>query len=105
MKIRIIICLFTVYCNPTFSQTLGTDQTIAPIYYNLSTIEGIKSIAKISLKTLKVVRIFKNFVLSEIVGVNTKNDADIMLMMMLLRFKRRQMKFIPFQKIRYIILF
>jgi hypothetical protein len=50
MKIRIIICLFTVYTAILrFLKLLGTDQTIAPIYYNLSTIEGIKSIAKISL--------------------------------------------------------
>jgi hypothetical protein len=59
MKIR-IICLFTVYCNPTFSQTFwGTDQTIAPIYYNLSTIEGNKKYSQDFFKTLKVVRIFK----------------------------------------------
>jgi hypothetical protein len=74
MKIRIIICLFTVYCNPTFSQTFGgTDQTIAPIYYNLSTIEGNKKYSQDFFKNIEgSPYLFKNFVLSEIVGVNTK---------------------------------
>ena len=74
MKIRIIICLFIAYCNPTFSQTFGgTDQTIAPIYYNLSTIEGNKKYTQAFFKDVEgSPYIFKNFVLSEIVGVKTK---------------------------------
>ena len=74
MKKKIIICLFIAYCFPAFSQTFGgTDQTIAPIYFNLSTIEGNKKYTQSFFKDVEgSPYIFKNFVLSEIVGVKTK---------------------------------
>lgn len=74
MKKRIIICLLVVYGNFTFSQTFGgTDQTIAPIYYNLSTIEGNKKFTNAFFKDVEgTPYIFKDFVLSEIVGVKAK---------------------------------
>ena len=74
MKKTIILCLFVVSGNLTFSQTFGgTDQTIAPIYYNLSTIDGNKKFINAFFKDVEgTPYIFKDFVQSEIVGVKSK---------------------------------
>ena len=74
MKKTIILCLFVVSGNLTFSQTFGgTDQTIAPIYYNLSTFESNKKFINAYFKDIEgTPYIFKDFVQSEIVGVKSK---------------------------------
>lgn len=47
MKKRMLVFLFMASCVPMFSQNFGgTDQINAPIYYNLSTIEGNKKYAQ-----------------------------------------------------------
>lgn len=74
MKKIIFISFCMGYCISMLSQTFGgTDQTIIPIYNNLSTIEGNKKYTQDFYKDVEGnPYIFKNFVLSEIVGVKTK---------------------------------
>lgn len=74
MKKTIVLCLFVLCGNLTFSQTFGgTDQTIAPVYYNLSTFESNKKFVNSYFKDIEGnPYIFKDFVQSEIVGVKSK---------------------------------
>jgi hypothetical protein len=53
MKIRIIICLFTVYCNPTFSQTFGNRSNNCTNLLYLSTIEGNKKYSQDFFKNIE----------------------------------------------------
>jgi hypothetical protein len=74
MKKTIILSIFIFCGNITFSQTFGgTDQTIAPVYYNLSTFESNKKFINSYFKDIVGnPYIFKDFVQSEIVGVKSK---------------------------------
>jgi hypothetical protein len=74
MKKTIILSLFVLSGNLTFSQTFGgTDQTIAPIYYNLSTFESNKKFINAYFRDIEgTPYIFKDFVQSEIVGIKSK---------------------------------
>lgn len=74
MKKNTLVFLLLVVGSYCHSQTFGgTDQTIAPIYYNLSTIEANKNYRSAFFKDVEgTPYIFKDFVLSEIEGVKSK---------------------------------
>ncbi|MEM0576016.1 hypothetical protein [Flavobacterium polysaccharolyticum] len=74
MKPNALICLFIIISNFSFAQTLGgTDQNIAPIYYNLSVIQANKDYRATFFKDIEgTPYIYKEFVPSEIEGVKSK---------------------------------
>lgn len=74
MKINTLAFLLLFIGNYCSSQTFGgTDQTIAPVYFNLSTIEANKNYRSTFFKDVEgSPYIYKDFVLSEIEGIKSK---------------------------------
>jgi hypothetical protein len=74
MKRNTLAFLLLIIGHFSYSQTFGgTDQTIAPIYFNLGTIEANKNYRSTFFKDVEgSPYIYKDFVLSEIEGIKSK---------------------------------